>query len=624
MIWTQESGDPITPLQQHAAQRAAAQLTNAGSKATPVLSQDGDALVAVAAADPTRLAESLAENREAAGSVPGATVHLAGPATAQADLEDAFARTDGVLLAVALGGVVLILLLVYRSVLMVVLVIASALLSLATACAALYAGASAGWLMVDGQVQGIVFVLVIGASTDYALLLVARYREEAGRREGKEEAMPAACRATAPPVLASAATVACAMLTLTLATLPADRGLGPAVAIAMACCAVTSLTFLPAALVLCGPRALRSEAAPGQGDGLWERPVRVIQRHPRRTWLICLALLVAGAALSPMLEQDGVPLHRALPSGTTSVVGQDVLARHFAGGTASPLLVVAPLAEKSEVSRTVAATPGIAAVSADSESSAPGLLLATLKDPPDSPEARSTVGRLRTSLAGSGALVGGQAAQLTDIHDAAARDHRLIMPLVLGVVLLVLIVLLRCLLLPLLLVAAAWVSLFAAFGAAAVVLRLFWGSSTTEPAVVLFSFVFLVALGVDYNVFLVHRVRQEALASGTAAGVREGLLRTGGVITAAGLVLAATFAALGVMPLLYLAQIGLIVGVGVLVDSLLVRVFLVPALMTDLGSRVWWPSRMPGDRVPASVSTVPGPAGTGAGTEVSTADKARA
>ncbi|MFB6626303.1 MMPL family transporter [Streptomyces sp. NPDC056374] len=481
VIWTQESGNRITPSQQQAAQRVSGQLTSSGPASTPVLAQDGGALVALGSADPARLGKSLAEHREAADSVPGTTVHLAGPAAAQADLENAFARTDGVLLAVALGGVVLILLLVYRSVLMVLLVIASALLSLTTACAALYVGARAGWLAVDGQTQGIVFVLVIGASTDYALLLIARYREEAGRRKCGEAAMGAACRATAPPVLASAATVACAMLTLALATLPTDRGLGPAVAVAMTCCAVTSLTFLPAALMLCGLRALRRGAATGRGEGLWERPVRMVQRRPRRIWLICLGLLATGAALSPLLSQAGVPLHRALPSGAASVVGQDVLARHFPAGIASPLVVVAPAAERSEVSRRVAATPGIAAVSADSEPGSSEPLLVTLVDPPDSNEARHTVDRLRAALAGSGALVGGQAAQLTDIHAAAVRDHRLIMPLVLAVVLLLLVVLLRCLLLPILLVAAAWVSLLAAFGTAALILGLFRGVRRRSP-----------------------------------------------------------------------------------------------------------------------------------------------
>ncbi|MFJ3880874.1 MMPL family transporter [Streptomyces sp. NPDC090077] len=202
-------------------------------------------------------------------------------------------------------------------------------------------------------------------------------------------------------------------------------------------------------------------------------------------------------------------------------------------------------------------------------------------------------GRLRTTLTGTGALVGGQRAQLTDHHRASVDGHRLIMPLVLAAVLAVLIVVLRCLLLPLLLVAAAWISLLTAFGAAALAFKPATGSAATEPAVVLFSFVFLVALGVDYNIFLVHRIRAEAGRHGTAAGVRRAMATTSGVISAAGLILAATFAALTVMPLLYLAQIGCIVCLGVLIDTLLVRLFLVPALILDLGPRTWWPPACP-------------------------------
>ncbi|MFF7442094.1 MMPL family transporter [Streptomyces sp. NPDC008122] len=221
--------------------------------------------------------------------------------------------------------------------------------------------------------------------------------------------------------------------------------------------------------------------------------------------------------------------------------------------------------------------------------------MATLAYAPDSAQARATVVRLRGSLAASRAMVGGQSAQLTDLHEASVDGHRLIMALVLTVVLVVLIVLLRCLLLPLLLVAAAWIGLLTAFGAAALVLRLVAGSAATEPAVVLFSFVFLIALGVDYNIFLVHRIRAEALHHGTTAAVHRALATTSGVISAAGLILAATFAALTAMPLLYLAQIGCIVAIGVLIDTLLVRLFLVPALILELGPRSWWPTPIPGD-----------------------------
>ncbi|MGP3690978.1 MMPL family transporter [Streptomyces sp. IBSNAI002] len=598
VIWTPRAeSERITLAQRKAAGQVTGRLSAPGPAVVPVLAGDGRALISVISVGPDDLPAQLTAVRQAASSVAGTSVHVAGPAAAQVDLDGAFAKTDGALLAVAIGGVLVILLLVYRSLLMPLLVITGALMALAVACAALYVLARSGLLPIDGQSQGIVFVLVVGASTDYALLLAARYREELVTQPNTARAMAAACRATAPPVLASAATIACAMMTLLFSSLPSERALGPAVAIAMGCCAGVSLTFLPAVLLLCGRRALR----PARADGWWTRSARAIECRPRRVWLGCLALLAVGAACAPLLTQSGVPLHRALPPGSPSVAGHHVMARHFPAGTASPLAVVAPAAHAAEAGRRIAVTAGVAATTTAPGPAGPGervQILVTLTDPPDSARARHTVTRLRTALAGTDALVGGQSAQLADLHQASVRGHRLITPMVLVVVLAVLIVLLRCLLLPLLLVAAAWVSLLTAFGTAALAFRVLLGDAATEPAVVLFSFVFLVALGVDYNIFLVHRIRSEAVLLGTPAGVRRGLASTGGVISAAGLILAATFAALTVMPLLYLAQIGGIVALGVLIDTLLVRLFLVPALILDLGHRTWWPARLTGDRTP--------------------------
>ncbi|GHD82563.1 MMPL family transporter [Streptomyces goshikiensis] len=608
VIWlSRTEGEQITSRQFETARQVSAGFSGVGASGVPVLSREGRALTAVIAAGPTGLPAQLAAVREAAAAVGGTSVYLAGAAAAQADLDGAFAATDGALLAFALGGVLLILLLVYRSVLMPLLVMVGALVALAVSCAALYALVRAGILQIDGQSQGIVFVLVVGASTDYALLLAARYREELSEQHDTARAMAPAVRATTPPVLASAATIACAMLTLLFSALPSERALGPAVMIAMVCCAAVSLTFLPAALTLCHRHTLRPHAGAGPHRG-WARPTRTVEHRPRRVWLACLTLLAAGAVAAPLLTQSGIPLHQALPAKASSAVGQRVLARHFPAGTASPLVIVAPTARASEARSRVAATAGVAAVSAPpARPGGTALVLATLTDAPDSAQARQTVARLRASLAGTSALVGGQSAQLADLHEASRRSHRLIMPLVLAVVLAVLIVLLRCLLLPLLLVATAWVSLFTAFGTAAVTFRMVFGSAATEPAVVLFSFVFLVALGVDYNIFLVHRIRGEAVVRGTTAGVRQGLATTSGVISAAGLILATTFASLAVMPLLYLAQIGCIVAIGVLIDTLLVRLFLVPALILDLGHHTWWPARLPGDRLTADSTLVPAP-----------------
>ncbi|WP_435057108.1 MMPL family transporter [Streptomyces sp. bgisy060] len=294
VLWTRADGGRIGPLQERSARQVADRL--AGLAAVSFPSGDGEAVAAVIAAGPDRLAEQLTGIREAAAGVPGTVVHLAGPAAAQADLEGSFARTDGVLLVVALGGVVVILLLVYRSALVPLLVISGALLSLSTASALLYGLARSGLLAVDGQAQGIVFVLVIGASTDYGLLLVARCREEVQRGGGSRTAIAVARRAIAPPVIASAATVACAMMTLVLAALPADRCLGPAVAIAMACSAATSLTFLPAALVPCGRRVLHTRT-PGGGAG----PRQAGRGRPARSSAV---LAGPGWSASPCLPRE--------------------------------------------------------------------------------------------------------------------------------------------------------------------------------------------------------------------------------------------------------------------------------------------------------------------------------
>ncbi|MFF6883749.1 MMPL family transporter [Streptomyces sp. NPDC012421] len=399
VIWASRAKDEqIIADQQEAVRRVTTRL--AGPAAVPIVSTDGRALTVVMAVGPAGLPSELAAARKAAGAVEGTRVHLAGPAAAQADLDGAFAQIDSTLLAVALGGVLMILLLVYRSVLMPLLVIAGALLALATACAVLYLLARSGRLPIDGQAQGIVFVLVIGASTDYAFLLVARHREELTGQPDAVRAMASACRATAPPALASAATIACAMMTLTFSDLPAEQALGPAVAIAMVCCAAVSLTFLPAVLVLCGPRTAGPSAG-AKTEGGWTKLARVIGRRPRRVWLGSLVLLAAGAACAPFPAQTGVPLHQALPAGSSSSAGHDILARHFPSGTASPLVVLVPSARAADVRDRIATTPGVATVTTAS----PGpegraQILATSTDTPDS--ARDTVDRVRTTLVGTG------------------------------------------------------------------------------------------------------------------------------------------------------------------------------------------------------------------------------
>ncbi|MFG2621900.1 MMPL family transporter [Streptomyces sp. NPDC048507] len=624
VVWTATAPTPGRPGDGALPLRAAASLSpleGRGSLAGPpgpfLSSRDGTSVAGVlrlrtsgsGAAD----GRDLAEVREAAAHVTGARVALAGPAVVRTDLDAVFGRVDGRLLLVALGAVVLILVLVYRSPLLPVLVTATALLALTVACACLYGLARAGALAIDGQVQGIVFVLVIGATTDYGLLLTARYREELTGGLGPDEALRRAVRRSVGPLSASAATVALGLLTLQLSDLPAHRALGPAGAIGMAAALLCALTFLPAALLLLGPAAFWPRR-PGTGDPtrgawLWERIASAVARRPRRIWACCLAALVVGAALSPLLTARGVPLDRALPTTAPSVAGQRALEREFPAGLGNPAVLLSDPGHADEVRAAAARTRGVAAVDPAEGAGGPQTtvsgrvpIMVTLTDAADSTAAQRTVADLRRaagSVPGASVLVGGQAAQTYDAQAGASHDRAVIMPAVLVTVLLVLVLLLRCLLIPVLLVAAVALTFLAALGISAAYLHTAGGSAQTEATIVLYAFVFLVALGVDYNIFLMHRVREEAVLHGTLAGVRRGVTSTGSVISSAGAVLAATFAALTVMPLVYLVHIGVIVAVGVLLDTLLVRLFLVPALVTDLGAATWWPALLPADAADA-------------------------
>ncbi|WP_340384518.1 MMPL family transporter [Streptomyces sp. SS7] len=584
-----------------------------------VLAEDGAALQAVVPLRPDLgdgLAAALDRIRAAAERVPGSTVHLAGPAAGQADLADAFAGIDGLLLGVALLTVLVILLLVHRSVLLPLVIILGAVFALGLACAIVYVLADHDVVRVDGQVQGILSILVIGAATDYALLLTARFREELARDGDRFTAVRAALRQSWGAVVASAATVALGLLALLLSDLTNNRALGPVGAIGIGCAVLSSLTFLPAVLVVLGraaywPARLRP-TGPGDeadGRGVWGRVARLVERRPRRVWAATLAVLLAGAAFAPVLRSQGVPLDETFVNAAPSVAAQKALGEHFPGGAGNPAVVVVDADRLSRVLGAARATEGVASAAAGTASGRPGgaplvvggrvRIDVTLTSAADSDDARRTVARLRTALhavPGADALVGGYTAQRYDTLRTAERDRTLIVPVVLGLILLILTGLLRSLLLPALLVATVALNFLATLGVSALVFRYVFGFTGTDPSVPLYGFVFLVALGVDYNIFLMSRVREESLAHGVRRGVLRGLVSTGGVITSAGVVLAATFAALGVIPLAFLVQIAFIVAFGVLLDTLVVRSLLVPALVLDIGPRAWWPSRPTGDR----------------------------
>ncbi|MCX5460152.1 MMPL family transporter [Streptomyces albidoflavus] len=616
VVWTAKDGGRLPADAREAATRSLASLADAGFTAgrpSPALaSEDGEALEGVVPlrTDLDELQPVLDEIKEAAGKVPGTEAVIAGPAASQADLSDAFAGIDGLLLGVALIAVLLILLVVYRSLLLPLVIIFGAVLALGLACAVVYALAQRDVVRVDGQVQGILSILVIGAATDYALLLTARFREELSLHGDRFTAMRLAWRQSFGPITASAATVALGLLALLLSDLTNNRALGPVGAIGIVCSVFSALTFLPAALVLLG-RAAYWPARPkvtgtGGSHRLWQRVADRVDRTPRKVWAITLAALVACAAFAPTLTSRGVPLDEIFVNDAPSVSAQETLSRHFPGGAGNPAVVIADAGQVDEVVAAAKKTEGVASVAPVTESGRPGggaprvvdgrvRIDATLQDGADSDAAKETVARLRTAVHavdGADAVVGGYTAQQYDTQRTAEADRNLIMPVVLAIILVILIALLRSLVTPLLLVLTVALNFAATLGIASLVFTHVFGFTGTDASVPLYGFVFLVALGVDYNIFLMSRVREETALHGTREGVRRGLTTTGGVITSAGVVLAATFAALGVIPLAFLAQIAFIVAFGVLLDTLVVRSLLVPALVRDIGPASWWPGAL--------------------------------
>ncbi|WP_371788778.1 MMPL family transporter [Streptomyces griseoaurantiacus] len=650
VVWTAEDGGTVASRRGEAT-RALATLTDApglAGRASPaVLSSDKEALQGVVPLRPDlgdSLSPTLDRVREAADRVPGTTVRLAGPAATQADLSDAFSGIDGLLLGVALITVLVILLLVYRSVLLPLLIILGAVFALGVACAIVYVLADHGVVRVDGQVQGILSILVIGAATDYALLLTARFREELGAREDRFAAARAALRRSWSTIAASAATVALGLLALLLSDLTNNRALGPVGAVGIVCAVLSTLTFLPAVLALLGRAAFwpakpkahrergtangsgkdtasdtgqdsRQDSGPDSrqeeggvgGQGLWPRVAGLVDRAPRRVWAFTLVALLACAAFVPTLSSKGVPLDETFVNDAPSVAAQQTLGQHFPGGSGNPAVIIAEADRYEEVLAAARDTRGVDSAAGVSDSGRPGgkpqevdgrvRIDATLAGPADGEAAQNTVARLREAVHAvpdADALVGGYTAQRYDTLRTAEHDRTLIVPVVLAIILVILMGLLRSLVMPVLLVATVALSFLATLGVSSLVFTHVFGFTGTDPSVPLYGFVFLVALGVDYNIFLMSRAREETLRFGVRQGVLRALVATGGVITSAGVVLAATFAALGVIPLAFLVQVAFIVAFGVLLDTLAVRSLLVPALVRDAGPRAWWPARFGG------------------------------
>lgn len=610
----------------------------------PIVSDDGEAAQIFVPIGADEARDGVEAVRTAVqGQLPdGLEAWVTGPAGFTADLVKGFLGIDGLLLGVALGAVFIILIIVYRSPLLPVLVLATSLFALCVALLTVWWLANAGVVVLNGQVQGILFILVIGAATDYALLYVARFKEAIGDGGSRWDATTQAWRGAFEPILASGGTVIAGLLCLLLSDLATNRALGPIASIGIVFSVLAALTFLPALLALFG-RAAFWPFAPKPGDarneiaddlaapvkGLWPRNARFVARRARPIWIMSTIVLLVASAGVLQLKADGVASSDLVLGYSEAREGQEKLAEHFAGGSGSPAYVVVAedaIADAADVAIGVDGVDAVAVASSDSPTGQatvevsggdavltaagpPGqpaptatavdddvLLLLTLDSAADSAAAEDTVRALRADLDdafGAGeALVGGVTAVALDTNDTSIRDRTLIIPVVLLVILLILMLLLRSILAPVLLVLSVIVSFTAALGVSALVFNHVLGFPGADPAVPLYGFVFLVALGIDYNIFLMTRVREESLLHGTRPGILRGLVATGGVITSAGLVLAATFAALGVIPILFLAQLAFIVAFGVLLDTFLVRSLLVPALTYDIGRKIWWPSAL--------------------------------
>lgn len=603
-------------------------LTSARVAAVP--SKDGAAMLVALPLDteavttyvgkeqPLRVITQAVRDAAAADLAPsGLTAYATGPGGFVADLTKAFGGIDGILLFVALGVVLVILLVVYRSPVLPFAVLLTSVFGLAAAGFVVYRVAEAGLITVSGQSQGILSILVVGAATDYALLLVSRYREELHDEPSTWAAMRRAWRATVEPILASALTVALGLLALSLADLKGTSGLGPVAALGILGALFSALTFLPAVLVL-GRRWIFWPSIPRvdhihRPDALsarlgWGWVARTVGARPRTVWVTTVVCLLAAAAFLPTLKSSGIAQSDIFLRSVESVEGQRVLARHFDAGSGSPVQVLVPQGKVEAAIDRLRSEPGVSDPYAGLAPGAPapardGLVLvqATLAQAADSPAAVDTVERVRNDLRAldERILVGGQTAQSLDTRLAADRDLRVVVPAIVAVVFLILALLLRALVAPLLLVVVNLLSFAATMGVSALVFNYLFKFPGGDPTTLLYGFVFLVALGVDYSIFLMTRAREEVGSAGPRQGVLKALTVTGGVITSAGIVLAATFGALTVIPLVFLAQIAFIVAFGVLVDTLVVRSLLVPAVAVELGRWTWWPSRLSRADTPA-------------------------
>ena len=610
-----------------------------------ILSDDGEAVEVFLPLDSSiKPADTVESIRAVIAEDPiaGVDSYVTGPAGLIADLTGAFAGIDGILLLTALGAVLVILVIVYRSPLLPFIVLFTSLAALCASVLVVVALASADLLVLTGQTQGILFILVIGAATDYSLLYVSRFREALRDSATKWEATMVALRGSFEPILAAGGTVIVGLLCLLFSDLNSNKALGPVAAIGIGFALLSALTLLPALMLWAGRAAFwpvrptlgsaHRDLVGANAKGVWPWLARLISRRARLIWIACTVLLAVASIGAFQFKADGVSQSEFVLGSSEARDGQVVVGEHFPGGSGTPAVIIGPKGDLQAITDVLLSNDGVDSVTVLSEDSVSGslpvtedgvqafgppgtpageptvrggdvMLQATLTDVGDSAAAEETVRELREDLAdvSDTVLVGGTTAIAVDTTDTAIHDRNLIIPIILGVILVILMLLLRSILAPVLLIATVVLSFAAALGVASWVFDELLGFPGADPVVPLYGFVFLVALGIDYNIFLMTRVREESIRFGTRTGILRGLVATGGVITSAGLVLAATFAALGVLPILFLAQLAFIVAFGVLLDTFLVRSLLVPALAHDIGPKIWWPSKLasarPNDRV---------------------------
>ncbi len=553
------------------------------------------------------LIEALREDIAPIAKAAGLTPYVTGPGGLLGDLFGAFETLDSTLLLTTLAVVAVILIFVYRSPVLWIIPLLTSLFALSTAGGIIYLLAKNDIIDVDGQSQGILSVLVIGAATDYALLLIARYREELHLHENRFDAMRAAYKGVWEPILASGATVAISLMMLIFSQLTNTASLGPIGAIGIVVSVITILTLLPALLVLFGrwifwPRKPLNDGDDHVLSGTWSKVANGIARNPRKAWVITSVVLLAFAFNSTTLKADGLGTVDSFTGKPESVVGQKLLLTHFPGGEGDPTQIVTSAAKGDAVISAVRDVKGVSEVAYAVDPITQNVKIvggkvivnATLDQAPDSVEAGEYIPAIRAAAqqADSSALVGGTSAVYFDVRTANDRDNKTIIPIILFVITIILGLLLRSILSAVVLLGTVVLSYFATLGVCALVFNHVFGFAGGDNSFPLFAFIFLVALGIDYNIFLMTRVREESSKLGTRAGVTKGVTVTGAVITSAGIVLAATFAVLGLLPLVPLAQLGFAVGFGVLLDTIIVRSILVPALVHEIGPKIWWPSKL--------------------------------